>query len=139
MDFGFAARKSLDTRAYISKVRPLQMHLSFEFKMEDVFVKEFLIAPSTPYFKLVARIYRRGDMYIMNMLSTNKDRVSGEEITTLCCSLTPPELESFHNYIDMIAQFVCVEEPKEGMHLDFISYCFEIESTFVTNRVICIQ
>ena len=102
-------------------------------------MREFPLCASTRYNKLVGRIYRCDGSFIMKMILTNVDKVSGEEKTTLCCSLTKTEMISFHNYIDMIAEMMCFEEPMEGMHIDSLSYCFAIESTHVTKTVMCTQ
>ena len=107
--------------------------------MEEVLVREFPIGTSPRYNQLVGGLYRCDGSLIMKMVLMNVDKVSGEEKTTLSCSLTKTEMISFHNYIDMIAEMMCFEEPKEGMQIDSLSYCFAIESTHVTKTVMCTQ
>ena len=83
----------------------------------EVLVKEFQLSPS-PYYKMVARIYQRGDAFIMKMFASNMDMVTGEEKTTLCAVMTSLELIVFQNNIGMVSDYMCFEQPKAGMHRD---------------------
>ena len=107
--------------------------------MEEVFVKEFHLGGVAPYFKLFGRVYQRGDIYIMKMLATSVNTTTGGDKTTLFPPMNSLQVVSFQNNIGMVADFMCFEEPSSGMHIDSLSYCFAIESTYVTKTVMCTQ
>ena len=102
-------------------------------------MKEFPLGGVSPYFKLVARVYERGDWYVMKILSTNVDVTTGEQKTTLSAAMNILQLTSFQNNIGMVADFMCFEQPSSGMHIDTLSCCFAIESTHVTKSILCTQ